>query len=268
MQDKFKVPRKTKTANKKAKVAKISKPLKNAIQKVINSDIETKFVTGYQSPTTYNGTILTKAEWMYPLPMVYQVGDPASLNSLGNSSNRIGDTIRPLSLKVHITVSLSDLMDETADIYVNLFVFTAKFAKSLEGVQSADTPGAGTFLDTGNGSLGAWLGNTTDLGLPINLRQYTPIKVYRFRLAKGAGHMNEGLFTDATCNGSSTTFRHFVCNIPCPSTLRYSNDTDTLPQNFCPIMAVGYTHMDGTAADSVTQNLRLAYRSNLYFKDA
>lgn len=245
---------------------KVSKPLKNAITRIVKGTQETKLAMDYQSPELYNGQITTKTgDWKYPLPNIPMVGNGGVL---GNATNRIGDTIQPTSFKVYNTISLSDLTELTADIYVNFFVFTLKSAKSLPVVQDSSSPGPGSFLDTGNGTSGAWLGNTTDLGLPINHREFTLIAVRRFRLSKGTGHINEGTYSDATITGASQTFKHFIINIPCPKSLKYSADLDEQPQNFCPVMAVGYTHMDGTTADSVTQNLRWCWRSCLYYKDS
>jgi len=261
--------RKRGKAGNKLVRAKLSAPVKNAINKLIHKTQETKYATRYITPTLYNGTITNKNEWMFPFPDIYQVGNASGPHgSVGNSTNRIGDTIQPLSLKVYITVSLADTCEITADIFVNLWVFTMKSAKNIYAVQSDDTPGAGTFLDTGNGTLQSWLGNTTDLGCPVNSREFSVIKAYKFRLAKGAGHLNEGVYDDSTVTGASTTFRHIVCDIPCPTNIKYSDDNDLQPQNFCPLMAIGYCHMDGTTSDSVTQNLRVTYRSNLYFKDS
>ena len=258
--------KKTKTGKGKGTkpVTRLSKPMKNAIQKIVRSDIETKYVTKYYGPSNFNGLISSKSEWLYPLPDV----DQAATGSLSASNNdRIGDTIMPTSLRVYVTASIGSTVLRTVDILVKFFVFSLKNAKNQATVSSAASADAGNFLDAGSGNQ-AWTGETTDLGLPLNTKAFTNIKTYSFRLSKGCGYINGGSFSDTYVDGASRTFKHWVIDIPLPSNFKYNQNLDSQPQNFCPVMAVGYCHLDGTSADSVSQDITVTYRSNLFFKDA
>ena len=52
--------------------------------------------------------------------------------------------------------------------------------------------------------------------------------------------------------------------------LRYDPDftASTLPTNYCPVMLLGYTHMDGSAPDVTTTAIQMNYTSTLNYKDA
>lgn len=249
--------------SKAKKAGKISKPLKNSILKVIHNTQETKFVTKEYGPSPFNGIISSKAEWMYPLPSV----DMAGNTILASNNTRVGDTIQPRLLRVYATVSLGLDVVRSTDIIVKFYVFNMKAAKSDLAVSSTSTPDAGQFLD-GGASNQYFDGVITTLGLPVNTRVFTPIHTYQFRLSKGCGYINGGGYADTYVDGSSTTFKHWSFDIPCPANLKYGDDAAVQPQNFCPIMAVGYVHADGTAPDAAFQDIRVSYRANLFFKDS
>jgi len=262
MRDKYKAPRK----NKKDRIAKVSVPLKNAIKKIVSGKEETKYSTNYQVNTPFNSVITTKSEWMFPLPSTYTVGIASGQAASG--AGRIGDQISPTSLKVHAIVSLGNAVVRCTDIIVNFYVFTLKDAKSLDTVQSADSALPSRFLDTGDGGFNSFNGNAWDLDLPVNRSQFNLLHKRSFRLSKGFGYLNGTGTAGDSVTGASTTCKHLHFDIPTPSVLKYLLDTDSKPQNFCPVMAVGYAHADGTSPDTALQDLQVSWRANLFYKDA
>lgn len=261
MRDKYKAPRK----NKKDRIAKVSVPLKNAIKKIVGGKEETKYATNYQVNTPFNGVITSKTEWMYPLPSTLTVGTSGQAAS---GAGRIGDQISPTSLKVHAIVSLGNAVARCTDIIVNFYIFTLKDAKSKSTVSSADSALPAAFLDTGDGGFNSFNGNAWDLDLPVNRSQFNLLHKRSFRLSKGSGFLNGTGTAGDSVTGASTTFKHLHFDIPTPATLKYQYDADLTPQNFCPVMAVGYAHADGSTPDSALQDLQVSWRANLYYKDA
>lgn len=262
-----KAARKTKGRKGRKPTTKVSKPLKQAIQKIVHADMETKFVSRVQSPTPFNAPIAAKTEWIYPLPVVYMVGTTGTGGGAvtGDNSTRIGDTIRPLSCKLHVNISINSLL--SSDVNVVWWLFTSKRAKAVASVQNDPAIDATNFIDFAGGYM-AWDGNVTTYGAPVNRQSYTVLAHRTFRLSKGVGYLNGGALTDTYVDGASPTSRQFTVNIPVPKTLQYEGDLAINPSNFCPIMCVGYYKPDGTPVVDTDQQISLAYRCNLFYKDA
>jgi len=252
-------------AKKMKNAPRVSKPLKTAIQRIVNKDIETKFVTRFQNPTQFNAVITAKTEWMYPFPNVYQAG---TTGNPANAGTRVGNTIRPISAKIYATLSVPNLQ-ESVDIMVVFWVFTTKRAKALSSIQNDPQIDATDFLDQGNGVYQPWDGAIISHGLPVNREQYNVISYKTFRLAKGVGFQNLGTVSDTqSVDGASTTCRQFTIDLPVPNTLHYDGDLTINPTNFCPLMAVGYYLPDGSPVTPTDRALLFTYRCNMYYKDA
>jgi len=103
-------------------------------------------------------------------------------------------------------------------------------------------------LEDGQGNQQRWQGTLANEMLRVN-PEYATLKHKSFRMFKNAGQMNNLVTTVGT---AQTTPLHDGTRITLkwnpPKTLSYADEAETLPENYAPVMIIGYCHNDYSQA--------------------
>lgn len=239
------------------------KPTKNfvkAVKSIINKDVETK--QGFHSVTAenYNSTIYVSGDCKRLVPNISQ----------GTADNaRIGDQVKAQTLSCKGAVVYNPSTGQygtyaNSRIGVRMMIVQPRQYNNLDDVQS----NAGTwtaYLLKKGGTTTAFNGVLSDLWAPIN--SDAVIKYYDKIFYLDAPYQVTAV--GSTLMGKSTKL--FNINLKLRNkTLKYDSSVSSgiQPTNYAPVLLLGYVHMDGSAADSITTALQLSYDSVLNYEDA
>lgn len=248
----------------------VAKPvLRKAIQRVVNSNVETKYVSFYpysNSQGTLNGTnftpAITTAGECYALIPPIRVGP--------GDHQRIGQTIQPTSLTVKGFVSLFGNQADSFDILVDIFFLTSK---TLKDQQQQGILDMNQLLNNGDGTNAQYDGSYVHGNYPLNTTAFSLIKRKTIRLTKPFGNMNTALCGGDpvnTANYSSEKYsKTFSVKIPLPKNLKYLTDADTTPTNAFPFVCLGWRNASNCDASGITNQLiKSTMMTHLYYKDS
>ena len=189
----------------------------------------------------------------------------------GNGDNqRIGDSIQPTRARVLFSVGFNTNSAYLVDQIVNIYLLRVKGATTPATVAAVP---AHTLLKVGDGTNRDADEPNQQLmvnelnRLPINTDQFTVMKHFRFRMAKGLGFPNSAGPPGA--GDTSTTITHqpikYLSYSYKPPTLKYNEAGDTLPTNHYPVWCAWVTNVDGSTSQA---QVNISVRAELYFKDA
>jgi len=180
-----------------------------------------------------------------------------SMNQGTASNQRIGDTIVPKSMTVKAHFSINKASGGFQSIKVYVYVLSSRQYKSVPALDANLPAELLKLLDTwNNGSVG-FSGDNYIALLPVNRDRFIVHKVLKFTLTK-----------DNTTSSDGKSYRDLSIRIPVPSHLKYDSGS-FYPQNYCPIVAVGYTYADGDAPDDpLHPNLQVDMASFMSYEDA
>lgn len=247
----------------KSRKAPVSRPLRAAIKAVTRSQMETKYV----GETIFANQLVTAGASV-----------PANLNRMlsqvaqGNGDEqRIGDRIQPIRATTRWTVHFQNgVSNNFEDLQYNLIVLAVKGVKN--GLALATVP-ANTLLRNGAGgnvdpTVGAFTQNQFIEQVnhyPVNTDQYTVLKRFKHRFAKGSydvtGAPGANASTQCAIQSPCVTFSYTWT----PPTLDYNTAVDTLPTNHYPVFIHWVSVNDGGAYSG---NLFYGCRTDLFYKDA
>lgn len=241
---------------------KVAKGFAKKVQAVLKRNLETKYIAqdivgGTQVPSGQT----TPGQLKIMLPNLAQgVGD----------SQRIGDTIKPVSARSMFTVNFNALNTDFTDVQLNLVILYVKGASTAAAV-AAIPPGQ--LLRVGNGT-------NTDPDATvytqeqflqhinkyhINPELYTLKKWYKRRFAKGSYDINGVPGANATSQIAINQPAHTFTFKWKPPTLKYNVAGSPLPSNHYPVYLIWCTANDGT---TYSGQLNYGLRTEIYFKDA
>jgi len=260
----------TKSRGTKRSTPAPSKALTKAVTTIVKRQQETKYVSdalfnNSSSPTQlvnftgFNGPINSTAEMYACIPRLTQgTGD----------HQRIGNQIRPTSLRVKGIVSLQTNSTESVHASVDIYFVTSKVIKSELRYNSVLIQ---KLLNLGDGNNTDYDGTTLKAEMPINTSEFTLLKHKRIILKKTADSPNS--YADASRPAISTTephSRHFDIKIPMPKTLTYQTDANTTPSTYYPFMVLGWNYGDnnGGSSPQLAGMVNVQAQSFLYYKDA
>lgn len=109
-------------------------------------------------------------------------------------------------------------------------------------------------------------GNIGAEDLPVNLKEYSLLKCFKFNLISNVGQPNG----DTTAGNSPNTlpsYKNLSYTYPLKSQLKYS-ESNTYPNGHAPFWVLGYAHTDGTVPDVLNQDLFVSWVTQMTFKDA
>jgi len=214
------------------------------IKSVINNNVETKHVGGIVENAGLHNAFISSADLFGVLPPLTQGVD---------AFERIGDKIKPVSLRLKGCLSFNGNVTSASPLVIKLYVLQWKPQRdSVSGFASVPVA---QLLDAG-GSLTSFDGSAIRAMLPINKNDFDVLATRTFKISDSANENHK-------CETAS-----YSINVPLPSRLLYQAGGRTSPSNFAPFMCIGWFYEDGAtpaAEDAFVYNTTHAM---LYFKDA
>lgn len=262
----WKVKRRSTLKPLRKRAAKKSLPnaklVRAVAKKVVHDNIEDKYVRGEIAaggqPVLFNAAITSPSEQYSLLPTLVQGVD---------SNQRIGDKIRPVSLRIDMYVTANGTLTTSMLQRVRIFMLEDRTLRNF--VSLTASPVGTQLLDFG-GFLGGFSGlPNTDL-VRVNKRRYKVIRDMSVTLCKGTGLTpNTGGINGTQTFVSPQQYHRFSIKIPTPAVLHYANPSDPYPTNFAPFLLAGYTQPDGDLApDASVQKVAIQFSSHLDYEDA
>lgn len=259
-------------AAKKA-VTKIAK-------RVVNRAAETKYVGELYAnePTAiYGSTVPTGGQ-----PQIFDVCP--SLSEGVAENQRTGVKIVPtrhtvdldLTFNTNNDINGNPALDNCAwDITVHVWYgYVRRYKNSVDILTNAANILA-NLLDTGAGTTLPWAGSPYDHLKKVNT-EWFQLKQKSFRMFRPFGDQNA-----ASLAGGLTTYfpqsihKTLKLSFKPPKVLQY-NEANTLPENYAPVVIVGYQHNDSTQASNAfgagntvltAPALQMMLKQHMFFKD-
>lgn len=279
----------------KKRVASLAPPVRRAVKRIVNKGQETKYVmdvitTG--EPTPIYGDIWPQGvvgpppgpngnAQVFPVVPALTEGD--------DDFERIGNKIRPTRFEVDVDLFFNNLSRDVAnlgdldacawDLTAHVWWGFARRFNSQDDTTANKTIIAENLLLDGLGAPLRWLGGPVDEMFKINTDYFRNLKHRSVRLYKPLGDQNT-----ASLQGAVTTYypqrmsAKMKLYFKTPQQLKY-NENATTPENFAPIVIIGYQHNDNTqAANTYSVNppllatqapaLLTVIKSHMFYKDA
>lgn len=200
----------------------------------------------------------------------------AIMPAIGKSvddNGRIGDQIRGKRLTVtgHVKLDINDLADGTKlpNVAVRMMIVSIKNRPSYAEVTSNATPLA-TLLKKGGTTVG-FTGLLSDLHAEINRDVFTVHHDRKFYLRQDyINAIGPSVPSQYIAQDVSKTVKFFKLSVPCKKIMKYDEDVSSgsFPVNYCPFLIMGYTYLDGSAPDTLSQVVGLSYDSYFSYEDA
>lgn len=245
---------------KKQRRAARSKPAKSfaeRVKAVIAADVETKVVVFNSSPTAFNQQINAAGDCLRLMPAI--------LNGTAENQ-KIGNVIKLQSLNIRgvLTFALGQTTAANTRIGVRMMILKAKRYNDWNaGALDFGTAGYTKLLEGTN--LG-FQGTVAQFNTPANRDYFSVVMDKRFYMSQS--------FSAATTNTAevwnTTKFVNF--KVPYCKNRKVIYDQDYSvdePTNFPYFLVLGYTKLDGSAADlPATAYLTFQYSATAHYEDA
>lgn len=221
------------------------KRIANVVKAVVRRDEETKMLGLPVEVGVIHNAQMTNAD-IQPLLA-------GSTQGTG-STQRIGDKVRPVALKVRGCVSFYDRGQGNilAPMIVKIFCLQWKGLK--DGSSGFGSVPMNTLMDGGAGVAG-WDGSTLRGLWNINKDAFQVLATKTIKISD----------TDVENHKAQTG--HYELSIPCPARLTY-NTGSLYPSNFAPFFVLGWYYEDGSVPAITDVNIINTANSILYYKDA
>lgn len=276
------------------RTARLSKPVKRAVNQLINRKLETKYTAQYMTgaegaPVDIYGDVWPQGTGGGPNgnPQLWVVMPDVNEGTQTTEYTREGVKISPtklvadLDLKFNVKAALaSGNIDQASwDITAHIWYGYARRFKNNDDVNANKVNIVENMLEVGDGTTTRWLGTPIMDQFRIN-REFVSLKHKKVRMYRPLGSQNT-----ATLAGGVTTYypqvinKTFKLSFKCPKTLMF-NELQDSPENYAPFVIIGYRHNDGSQASNTyvatppfanvaqVPALQAVIRSHLYFKDA
>lgn len=183
------------------------------------------------------------------VPLIGQI-TPIDSAVGNNDQQRIGDRIKPKSLKVRGVLALApDVAQSIQPIFVRVLLLAQKDIKVGSSIIAGNVDAAHLLSPDYNTGPGAdqvpYSGGTASVFRPVNTDKF---RVYYDKVFKLCGATNVTVQNELSCVRWSHTFKKDKL----PSALTYDAGNGDWANNFAPFLAIGYSYADGTAPDLVT----------------
>jgi len=264
----FKRVYKKRVYKKKAPTAKLSKPMKKAVVKLIQGQAEKKFDTRRNpySPGLLQTLIAGPINGFATDVSSFQPILPPLAQGITVSS-RIGDRVRPTSCTLEICVSTLGTNNNSFDTMARIMVISDKGIRSYDDMTVSNI-NYNSLLDTGDSGPIQYVGDAHDNFFNINPRMFTTHFDKCYHLSKTQG-LNTNSFTVTNGTIVSQAQNNFIklrIKVPVPKILKYDEETAVNPTNFAPLLCVGFANMDGT---QIQPNfLCMNWVCTLFYEDA
>lgn len=273
-----------KGARKMERVLNLSEATRKAVtkiaKKVVNRAAETKYVGELvaNEPTAIYGSIVPTGG----APQIYDVCP--SISQGDTEYERTGVKIVPTKHYCDLDLTFNsgnDIAGNPAldncswDVNVHIWYgYVRRFKYSVDVLTNgADI--CNNLLETGQGNTSAWLGRPYDHLLKVNT-EWVQMKHKVVRMYRPLGQQNV-----ATLGGGLTTYfpqaihKTLRLNFKPPKVLQY-NEGNVLPENYAPVVIIGYQHNDNTQASNAfgagntiltAPALQFMLKQHMFFKD-
>lgn len=215
-----------------------------AVKSVVGRTEETKSLgTAVENGTIHNAAI-TNAD-LYPILAGMSVGP--------NSGQRIGDKIKPSSIRIKGVVSFYD-RGQTVQAPMVVKIFALQWKGLKDGSSGFGSVPINTLMDAG-GSVGAFDGSTLRALWSINKEAFQVLGSATLKISD----------TDVENHKAQTG--HYEMTLKPPATFTY-NTGSLYPSNYAPFLALGWFYEDGSTPAPTDVNIIHTSYATLYYKDA
>lgn len=260
-----------------------NKMLSRLVKRVVNRGRETKYVAQelFSQPTPiYGDTYPTGA----PVGQIYEVVPDLAEGTA--EYERLGVKVQPTRLYADVDLRFNNKtqvleggtpLDRSSwDIDCHIWYGYVRRYKNTQDILANNSNIINNLLENGAGATFRWGGGPYDHFNVLN-KEWFSMKHKVVRMYRPLGAQNQ-----ATVAGGLTTYFpqeiHKVVRLSfkTPKTLLY-NETNVIPENYCPVVIIGYQHRDGTqAANSTTDTttylgkpaIMMNMKRHLYYKDS
>ena len=248
---------------RKLRLAPTTSALVRAVaKKVVSDKLEDKYNRAEPQlggqPVLFNAGISTFSDLWNLFP---------AITTGTEAHQRVGDTIRPKSLRVDFYVVANGALTTSMLNRVRLFVLEDKSIKNWANMPSTSI---GTNLLDNGATLAGYSGIPNQETVRVNKRRYKVIKDKLFTVMKTSGVTPQTAGLGGTQSSmNSSQFHKISFKVPTPAKLQYSNPGDSWPNNFSPFLCLGYTQPDGDLApDTGVTKMAFTFNSHLDYEDA
>lgn len=232
---------------------------RNAIQKIVNKNVETKQAYHIMAPTNFNSGIDAAGDALRILPNIVR-GDDVS--------NRIGNLVTGQRLKVTGAISWSPSIGgfgtfANARLGVRVFIIQPRQYSNVDAVLANTATWMPMLLQKGSTAT-AFTGQINDLWAPLNSEAF--IKYYDKVFYLNGTYQSTAVGMTQLI-GATKIFR---ANLKVKEKLlKYENALSVNnPTNYAPVFCIGYAHMDGSGPDTVSTGITVQWDSVFSYDDA
>lgn len=273
---------------KKTLAPRARKAVARIAKSVMNRQTETQYVAdnlGLDYQAIY-GDVLPSGG----APQVYTCLPAVSQTDADTSSGRRGLKIQPKKLRTDLrfifapeqlisTGGAPARVDSAAwDITVHIWYGYVKRYKTCSDVLANQAFIANNMLESTGATQARFSGILSEELFELN-KEFVNFKHKKFRMYKNAGLPNILDVTIPAQNFPVQDAHRVSLTWKTPKTLLYADETADLPENYAPVMIVGYCHNDGTQASDTSNGgptsdpllvpaIQMLQVNKLWFKDA
>lgn len=225
------------------------------MRRMISKDAENKHIGWNVENNVQHNSAIGSADCE---PLVQEIAQGLT------SQSRVGDRVKPKSLKVSGVVSFNpDDCTTSQNIYARVVIVAQKNIKvgsqvTGGGVDAAHLLRPGLLATPEK----AFQGNTIDLNYPINKDLFRVYYDRTFLLSSGV--VTGGSVETQPLYSKRWSYRFKQL----PASLTYDAGNGNWANNFAPFVAIGYAFSDGSSPDTITTRLISNTYSLLEFEDA
>lgn len=246
----------------KVPVAPMKKTTKATISKLVANVLNRKSETKMVSYLTHSNTVFNSGidfgDVYRLLPQVANGDQPWQ---------RLGDTIRPLSLKVRGVISSNRrYQSDNRVLLVRVMMLSMKAVKCWGDISAANFQSSRLLRknDESGAETVAYTGSPSDPCYRINEELFTVHSDKTYELSPGKGSLDP--VDTSREQQPASTFR-FSKTIKLPKVLKYDDSKGNHPANFAPFICIGYSYADGTGPDVVDTRIIANVSTTLSYKD-
>lgn len=245
--------------SKRSKKGGLTKTAKKQVKTIVRGQIETK-TAGH---VLWNGTQFNSgidASDAVPILPAYPGGT--------SDASRLGDKVSMISCVVKGTISWNeDEEDAVQPIRVRVMCLSQKDITVQSQLTAFNWPKLLKVNDTAIAAENvAYTGDPLNNLYPINTELFTAHYDRQFDLVPN--HLGTSGPAVGVVAGLTKNFVNFSFKVPTPKKLTFSNTADTLCNNACPFIVLGYSYPSGQSPDSISTRVRGYAHAITKYKDA
>ena len=226
----------------------------NRVLEVVNRKLETKKAVFQSNYTAFNGPWTATGDILQIMP---------NIPTGSNSWQRVGQKIRLMKVVIrgHIMTSGPETTATSRTRYgVRHAILADKQKQSYKKVDTTDLAAA---LEGVSAAGQYFAGTIAEYQTPINRENFTSRMDKKFPMTQLLAEGNDG---KAAVPRSNIKFFTKTLTFGRNGRDLFFEGSD-VPINFPYFMLLGYCYLDGSAADTATTDLRMAYTATAYYKD-